>query len=177
MHRCDSTHQKRRSVHARLDLFKDFDPMRRPRAWLTKSHETLLPFFFQVRFGLRQVNQEETGAIQMTKHRCLDDEVLAAYFDGLLTSAEEEQLHSQAIGCDSCQDELVALALIVRNADVAPSSFSVQAVTQRAIDLFERRRKRPTCSRSLFDLSKVRSHHWPCPSATCDGLRNNSRRW
>ena len=77
----------------------------------------------------------------MTKHRCLDDEVLAAYFDGLLTSAEEEQLHSQAIGCDSCQEELAALALIVRDADVTPSSFKVpQSVTQRAIDLFEERK-------------------------------------
>ena len=77
----------------------------------------------------------------MTKHRCLDDEVLAAYFDGLLTSAEEEQLHSQAIGCDSCQDELAALALIVRDADVAPSGFSVpQALTQRAIDLVQEAR-------------------------------------
>ncbi len=75
----------------------------------------------------------------MTKHLCFDDELLAAYFDGLLTSEEEDRLHSQALGCDTCQEYLAALALIVRDADVVPSSFEVPAaLTQSAMDLFDR---------------------------------------
>jgi len=72
----------------------------------------------------------------MTDHRCLDDELLAAYFDGLLTRAEEEHLHTKALGCDTCQESLASLALVIRETDVVPAHFSVpDIVTQRAIDL------------------------------------------
>ena len=73
----------------------------------------------------------------MSVHLCLDDEVLAAYFDGLLSAEQEQALHREALSCASCQESLAALALIVRDTDTVPEAFQVaSSVTERAVALF-----------------------------------------
>jgi hypothetical protein len=72
----------------------------------------------------------------MKQHGCLDDEILAAYFDGLLSANQEDQVYANAMDCGECQSRLTALALMVRDTDSIPADFKVpHSVTQRAIEL------------------------------------------
>ena len=57
----------------------------------------------------------------MKTHACIDDERLAAYFDGLMSDAEEEQLHADAANCPDCQEHLVALAVTLKATDEVPA--------------------------------------------------------
>lgn len=70
----------------------------------------------------------------MTRHRCADDETLAAYFDGLLSPADEADLMREMRTCPDCLEVVSALGLVI--ADDTPDAWkSVQVpaeVTARA---------------------------------------------
>ena len=51
----------------------------------------------------------------MAHTQCIDDEILAAYFDGLLTEAQEQTLHQKALACARCREQLLlSLSSFVR---------------------------------------------------------------
>ena len=76
----------------------------------------------------------------MTRQKCIDDELLAAYFDGLLTDEQEEAVLRKALTCDRCKEALAAVAVIVNESDVVPAAFSVpEALTASAAALFDQR--------------------------------------
>lgn len=74
-----------------------------------------------------------------TEHRCPNEEVLAAWFDGLLPPDEAAQLQRTLIGCPDCSRLVAALGLVVQTdtelawlaAPPAPA-----AMTRRALDLW-----------------------------------------
>ena len=76
----------------------------------------------------------------MTHPHCIDDEILAAYFDGLLTEAQEQSLHQQAVACAHCREQLASVAVVVRETEHIPESFKVPTrLTRSAVDLFDQR--------------------------------------
>jgi hypothetical protein len=75
----------------------------------------------------------------MTAHRCPDDETIAAYFDGLLSAVDEESLYTEMRTCSDCLEVLASVGVVVREAPLVPSGFTVpEAVTQSAVALFDR---------------------------------------
>ncbi len=73
------------------------------------------------------------------KHRCPDEETLAAYFDGLLPAEAEAALHAEMRACPDCVELVGALGLVLR--DEGPDAFArapavPDAVTRRALDLW-----------------------------------------
>lgn len=71
------------------------------------------------------------------KHRCPDDETLAAYFDGLLPPDAEAALHAELLRCPDCLELVGALGVVLRAE--APDAFAAAVddpLTRRAIDLW-----------------------------------------
>ena len=74
----------------------------------------------------------------MAHTQCIDDEILAAYFDGLLTEAQEQTLHQKALACARCREQLASVAVVIRETDNMPSDFLVPSgLTDRAVALFD----------------------------------------
>ena len=57
----------------------------------------------------------------MTDHRCPDDEMIAAYFDGLLSDAEEARFLSQMNSCPECLQTLASVGIVLRETDSIPT--------------------------------------------------------
>ena len=76
----------------------------------------------------------------MNSQKCIDEELLAAYFDGLLTDEQEDAVLRQALSCDNCKEALAAVAVIINETDEVPAHFSVpERLTDSAMALFDRR--------------------------------------
>lgn len=74
-----------------------------------------------------------------TEHRCPNEEVLAAWFDGLLPPADAAALQRDLIGCPDCTRLVAALGLVIETDTelawlAAPPTPA--AVTRRALDLW-----------------------------------------
>ncbi|MEE2785730.1 MAG: hypothetical protein VX589_00215 [Myxococcota bacterium] len=72
----------------------------------------------------------------MSKHECVSDEMLAAYFDGQLSEAQEAEVHREMAKCSSCSELLASLGVVIHEAAMTHSIDEVpDALTQRAMDL------------------------------------------
>jgi hypothetical protein len=74
-----------------------------------------------------------------TEHRCPNEEVLAAWFDGLLPPADAAALQRDLIGCPDCTRLVAALGLVIETDTelawlAAPPTPA--AVARRALDLW-----------------------------------------
>ena len=73
----------------------------------------------------------------MSCANCPDEETLAAYFDGLLTPNQAEDVHRRLLGCDECQSLFASLGAVIAAGDELPVPFSVPAsVTAKAESLW-----------------------------------------
>ena len=79
----------------------------------------------------------------MSAHQCPDDEMIAAYFDGLLSEGEQDLLYGEMSACSDCVAMLASVGVVIREAMTVPESFSVPpSVTAAAVALFEHQESR-----------------------------------
>ncbi len=75
----------------------------------------------------------------MSAHRCPDDETIAAYFDGLLSDADQDVFFEEMRECPDCVATLASIGVVVRDSGAIPETFTVPAaLTAAAVALFDR---------------------------------------
>ena len=68
----------------------------------------------------------------MSDHKCLNDEMLAAYFDGQLSESQEAEIHRAVSDCSGCSELLASLGVVIHESAMAHQMDEVPAsVTQR----------------------------------------------